>query len=607
VSGIDPTSFAIAGTGPQLAALIEAELSALAADGAALRQLLTEGAVVQARVLPPNGLTDLIQIAGLRVAAALPPNLTPGDTIVVAVSGLENDQIQVQILPENTPLTSGANAAPVVPPTPASNAGQTNDAQANAAQTNAARPDTAGAQSPVAPSAAVFVAAAVRQAELPPTPPPLAPGTPETSTLTESSVPRGAPPVAPRAASAAPARFLGAIEARLATARAAVFRGLTPGARPPDAPVAAPRTFVAPPILTRGASTPAAPGVPTSPTRAAKSGPVPAKADAAARGLAVYREPVALLRALRLAVTPGNVASAKTALETPERLPEILATLERALPNSADPRVTTLRTLLGFVSRLDPKAPTFATQIAAYVDQAVEGSEPKLAALLTAQLASAGREEDSATPAAATPLPQSLPTVALATAAERASALDYTLKEQLISLAADPLPAGGAALADAVGGALVALTALQVNAASTLAANPEGIAFTLPIALESGVALANVTIDRDAPQPRATPLDGDNFHIAFVLETQHLGVVAIDLLTVGRTVTLDVKTEALLAAQRFQIALGDLTARLESLHYTVASANAGVAARGTIAVVPTAEPAAPRAPRDPNSVVDQSA
>jgi hypothetical protein len=355
------------------------------------------------------------------------------------------------------------------------------------------------------------------------------------------------------------------------------------------------------------------------------------------------------LRALKLPVTPTNVAAAKLALESPEKLPNALQTLERALPTSTDPRITTIRTLAAFTARLDPRSPQLATQIASYVDHIVTGSEPKLAQALVALAAAAEPWPETPTPvpSGATPAAESFaeslpetpapsvtpgvaeaapevpvasteplpatplappPVLAAAVAAERQTALSFDLKTQLLSLVATPLAGTTEALANAVSGALAALTAVQVSAASTLAANPSGLSFSLPVALPNGFAQAHVRIDRDAPEAKHTPLDGDNFHIAFVLETQRLGTVAIDLVTVGRTVTLAVKTEAALAAQAFSGAIGRLTERLEKLRYTVAKADASVVASGTTGVISTTigNTSSASAP-DPTKLVDKSA
>ena len=102
--------------------------------------------------------------------------------------------------------------------------------------------------------------------------------------------------------------------------------------------------------------------------------------------------------------------------------------------------------------------------------------------------------------------------------------------------------------------------------------------------LGSGYAQARIAIDRDAPD--STPhqaLDGDNFHIAFVLDTKNLGTVTVDLQTVGRAFSLAVRTENEKSAKTFGEHLPRLTDRLETLRYRVNSAEAGVAPRGTAA------------------------
>jgi hypothetical protein len=161
------------------------------------------------------------------------------------------------------------------------------------------------------------------------------------------------------------------------------------------------------------------------------------------------------------------------------------------------------------------------------------------------------------------------------------AALDGDLKTQLLALASDTdaatTVAEPAALGAVLAGALTAITAVQLNAAAALQTSPDGLAFTLPVALPDGFARAHVRIDPDASAAKRGSLDGDNFHIAFILETRHLGTVAIELVTVGRAVTLSVKTEARPAQRVMGGKLGDLTARLESLRYRVAKADAVVA------------------------------
>jgi hypothetical protein len=583
MSGVDPLA-ALAAGGGDLAAMIDAELAQLAADANALGALLVEGVVVNARVLPSNGLTDLLEIAGRRVAASLPPTVRPGDVLQVKVTGFEGGRILLQI------VATGADAA--VEPGP---------------------PNV-----PLAPDPAAFVAASIRPAanvapaasqapaaapapvdELPP--PAVAPGRPGITTEFTSAVSRAnvAPPTGtaappspaapsptpPRGAVVAPAEP-SSIEARVAASRATAAQPNAPPSAP-DEPAAAPvrpaQPFVAPPQIGAKAAIPTAPPAPR------------------ATGLAAYAQPVTLLRALKLPVTPGNVASAALALQRPDRVPAALAALEAALPAASDgAQIATLRTLLAFVGRIDPRSPALAAQIAAYVEHVVDGAEPKLATLLAA-----AREAGAAAPAPQQPAggaqqPPAQPPLPAAVVAERSAALGADLKQTLFAVAADA--ATPASLGPPLASALTALTAVQVHAAQSLAAHPEGLAFTIPLAAQHGPASVQITVQRDAPQRRGAPLDGENFRVAFVLDTAHYGTVAIDLVTVGREVTVDVRTESAPAMRAFRDALGTLTARLESLRYRVASAGASL---GVTSMVTVEAPPAPVA--DPDATVDRSA
>jgi hypothetical protein len=623
---VDPLAVA-ATIQADLTALIDAELAQLAADAQALRGLLVEDAVVTARVLPSNGLTDLLEIAGRRVAASLPPTVRPGDVLQARVAGFDGERILLQIVGTGAdaavePLASGAPAAP--PPLPPASAAPPPLPPASAAPPLAASP----APEPAAPPAAVPLAAPAGTAvappgarvappagtpvavdQIPPAAPPARPGLGATfsSVVSRASV-SPSPVAAANSAAAPPApavpsapyrtvvvtpREPTSIEARLAATRAAVaqrvlgggLRGFT--APPPIAPKV-------PPAIATQVATPSAPLAPPSSTVR-----VPA--------LTAYAEPVALLRALRLPVTPSNVASATLALQRPERLPDALAALERALPRaSGDPNVATLRTLLSFVGRIEPRSPALASQIAAYVDHVVDGAEPKLATLLAASRAAVPPADAPAAPAAPalaqrSAPPESPPPLPAAVAAERAAAVGADLKQTILALAADP--GTPHALAPALAGALTALTAVQVGAAQTLAAQPDGLAFTIPLTTPHGVSNAHITVKRDAPEGRGgAALDPENFRIAFVLETAHYGTVAIDLVTVGREVTVDVRTEASPAMRAFRDALGGLTARLESLRYRVASAGASVGTTSTVGVE-----APPSLPLDPTAAVDRSA
>jgi hypothetical protein len=616
---VDPVAVA-ATSQADLTALIDAELAQLAADAQALRGLLVEDAVVTARVLPSNGLTDLLEIAGRRVAASLPPTVRPGDVLQVRVAGFDGERILLQVVGTGAdaavePLTPNAPAAPP-PPAPGAASPQLAAPQSPPPAAPAPAPAATAVATPiglrVAPPALTPVVPVrgqpVALEQMPPAAPPARPGLGATlsSVVSRASVApspvaaadsAGAPPAAP-AAPPAPHRTVvltpreaTSIEARLAATRAAVAqRVLGDGLRGSTAP---------PPIAPKPPPPIAIPIATPSPLRAQPSPGVRVPA------LTAYAEPVALLRALRLPVTPSNVASATLALQRPERLPDALAALERALPRaSGDPNVATLRTLLSFVGRIEPRSPALAAQIAAYVDHVVDGAEPKLATLLAASRAAAPPADPPATataPAQNTAPSEPPPPIAAAVAAERAAAVGADLKQTILAVAA--APGTPHALAPALAGALTALTAMQVGAAQTLAAQPDGLAFTIPLTTPQGVANAHITVKRDAPEGRGTgSVDPENFRIAFVLETAHYGTVAIDLVTVGREVTVDVRTEAAPAMRAFRDALGGLTARLESLRYRVASAGASVGTTSTVAVE-----APPSQPFDPTAVVDRSA
>ncbi|HZX68806.1 MAG TPA: hypothetical protein VFE70_07975, partial [Candidatus Elarobacter sp.] len=393
---IDPLG-AVAAGNADLAALIDSELAQLAADAQALRGLLVENAVVTARVMPSNGLTDLLEIAGRRVAASLPPTVRPGDALQVRVAGFDGDRILLQIVdtgadaavetgPPNVPLAPSPGAfvaASIVPANPYA---------ATSVPGPLATPVPPAATTPVAtareeavpvviasvseeapavrsmPTPGVEFSAAVLRANV-------APQTLEVAARTQPVTPATPPPrpqiiVAPEPTT---------IEARMAAARATVAPSSTtpaPSLRASTlgAPLRTPVPVAPPAISPRANATAAAPGL---------AGAVPSAPRTS--GLSAYTEPVALLRALRLPVTPSNLAAATTALQRPNALPAALTALERALPNAAgNPQVATLRALVAFVGRIDPQSPVLASQIAAYVDHVVDGAEPKLATLLAA-------------------------------------------------------------------------------------------------------------------------------------------------------------------------------------------------------------------------------
>ena len=681
---VDPAAAApVNGAGSAaLDALVAAELNALAADAQALGAQVAVGDVVTATVLPPNGLTDLLNILGNRVAAALPPNLLPGDVITAQVTGFEGTQIMLQVLSSSPPPPASSPAPPPLaaapPPTTSSSAPAalpqpavavsapplTVPAPSVPATPVPATPAPAAVAAPLTPAIAAPVTAAVAVA-VPTTPAPTAPPAAADAATSGAAAPPAPAPsalptngVAPSPAAvvaalvrsksphtsagdmpteAAPTA-LGGIEARLAAARAAALTVLAPGRVVPPPAAAAPTrvTLDAPGAAAPTAGGPSVPPVGTRPfvvppaivqSRYAEPPTLPGGAPvapAAARSATSYQDPVALVRALRLPVTPPNVAAATLALAAPQRLPTALVTLATALPASDDPRVATLHTLIAFIARIESASPQLATQIAAYVEHVVGGSEPGLANLLNAHEAAsralplpaepppaepplaANAGQPAAAPVAparaATAAAPPLPVVALAQVAERTANIAGSLKEQLFSLLAGPPPSGrgGEDTVPAAASALTAVTAVQLAAAQAVAVAPQTLSLAVPLWLGSSYAQAQIAVDRDAPDAPNVPLDGDNFHIAFVLDTKNLGTVAVDLRTVGRAFSLSVKTENVRTAERFGDELSRLTDRLATLRYRAMAVEAVVAAPISPAVVASAAPdAATRSVSEP--------
>jgi hypothetical protein len=605
-----------------IAAIIAEELTALAADAQALGNRLSTGDIVSAIVLPSNGLTDLLDVGGLRVAAELPPALVPGETITVLVTGFAGDRINLQIVP-----TPDDAIAPAVP------------AAANAL-TNAARLVVPSATLPAAPQVRNNAAPGARSAAAPasdtasrpartggapasrtapPVPAALSLGArlrSATVTATAAPAPRGPANSIPRSETP-----LQSIEARLAASHATA----------PAAPRLAGAGPVAPrpPLITRSPILPERPagGAPTADAAAARAAGLTRPPGAAAaplqqsatattvsRGPAAFMEPAALLRGLHLPLTATNLAAARLALDAPQKLPAALNTLERALSDSADPRLATLKTLASFLARLDPRSPVFAAQVAAFTEHVVTGREARLAQLLPiAELDAEPTGTDDPAETDTARAPEAL----VAPSAERnaavRTALDFDFKSQLLAAAAasdgNDVTPQAAALERAITGALTAMTSLQLSAAAALQSDPDGLTLCIPVALPDGFAQAQVRIGRDAPGRSPVPLDGDNFHIAFVLDTRRLGTIAIELTTVGRSVSLSVKTEAALAQHLFGRALSSLTDRLERLKYRVVSTEAVVASRRiqSASVLPDTPDRRSAVAGDPNHRVDADA
>jgi hypothetical protein len=332
-------------------------------------------------------------------------------------------------------------------------------------------------------------------------------------------------------------------------------------------------------------------------------------------------DPVALLRALRIPQTPTTLTFAKLVTQQPEQVATALRALESALPDSDDPRILTLRTLAAFVGNLDPESPTFTSQVTAYLSHVIEGPEQKLAMLVAQEQAPQAAEaevvaEEPATPAPqaqapppapATPAPVTAApedaTVVAAHSAERIAAVNADLKTQLVSLLASAQPESalgetGVVLAR---NALTGMVASQLAAINAQQTQPGTWSITVPIMLGQQMYPARIAVSRDKPEGQAEKVTGDDFHIAFILDTKRLGTIAIDLHAVQRSVSVSVRTERPSAATTFKSALAKLGKRLEDMRYNVKALEAGTTRVKT--PVETQEPP----PSDSLSTTDKKA
>jgi hypothetical protein len=443
------------------------------------------------------------------------------------------------------------------------------------------------------------------------------------------------------------------LEARIAATRAAsidiaeLVRPTTPPLRASGEPLAPSPSLPGTPART---PIPSAPPLVTARPQPAVPPPVPLSA----RPLVPPSPEATLLGRLRIPLAPLTVAAAKIAASAGTVLPRALARLETLLAGvaSQDGRAASLRTLLNFAGRLDPgNARALPEQLAAFVNNFVGGPESKLAAMIRAFIEAESPETadgqgtpgdaapaNSAPAATALPLPGAPaargaadaapsapagppgapqaqaaaplaagaadPTVA-ARVAERAVALQYDAKATVAALLETPPRGVTPELTAALNDVLTAITGLQINVLNSQGLNPNLISIPLPVFYREQGLPVQMHIARDAP--KGGKVDGDNFSIAFILDTQSLGTVAIDVQTVGRVVSVNVKTEGAPAASRFRSSLGDLRTRLEHLRYNVANMTAAVAPH-RFGAAP--EPLAPveTAPEDRNaSVLDMRA
>lgn len=661
MSGVNSAAAAAAAAAATaVEAAVAMELQALAADAKALQAMLMPGDIVQATVQPFNGLTDTLQIFGLRVAASLPPNVYPGDTLTVAVQGFQNDQVLVQVM-SRTPSPNAPSAAttaaplqepdsveltrmpipifvgdepefPPLPPPPVapSEAAEETPAVTSTLAAAAAADEEAAAQNTVVQTPApttqqtdyaqarpetLSIEARLAFSRTTPVPP----RAPAPSTNAPPGASRTVPPPRPAATTASGAQSDAAASRSMATSPAA-------GRTNPLAPPIIPRSPFAPIIMPRADLTAkAAPQpLPGAPAQMRNTTMIPAsqtRPQAAPTAEELLQDPVALLRSLRIPQTPTTLTFAKLVTQQPEQVATALRALETALPDSDDPRILTLRTLAGFVGNLDPESPTFTTQVTSYLSHVIEGPEQKLAMLVAqdpvaqepapqaAAAATAPEESASAPPQPTTPVPvtpaPAAPedsTVAAAHSAERIAAVNGDLKTQLVSLLASAQP--DTALGDTgvvlARNALTGIVASQLSALSAQQSQPGTWSFTVPIMLGQQMYPARINVSRDKPEGSRNNISGDDFHIAFILDTKRLGTIAIDLHAVQRSVSVSVRTERPSAATTFKSALAKLGKRLEDMRYNVKALEAGTTR------VKTPESAAPP-PSDSLSTTDKKA
>ncbi|MDQ6930868.1 MAG: hypothetical protein M3126_09415 [Candidatus Eremiobacteraeota bacterium] len=544
----------------------------VALDLGAVAQILAAqlnlGDVLSATVLAPQGGQDLIEILGQTVVAQLPPDVHPGETLLLQVTGFSGNQIIVRNLGAQDPF----NPVPVfIPELPAALPG--NPVTTAVVLTTISNPNPGVAQpppviippaangAPVAPPTAVFVAASIKQQ------------TPSPAAGVQTAVP-------PEAAQAITAPSAANVESRLAATRAATAERVlqTPQqqariAAAPPRPV--PAAAVAPQITARTA-------VPLEVSPIARQTPAVPAAPAVYAPPLASKDAVSILAALRAPATPVTLAAARLVSTAGEQVQAALQNLQSVLAQGApaDARVATLQTLSSFLGRFDARNPqTLAAQISSFVSNVLEGAEHKLSALLQALVP---RDAASAASAAganlpthvSSPAPAHAGIIAQAHAVERQAAITQDLKSTLLSLAANPPGGASPQLSQAITQTLTALTAMQFNSLAGAQQDPNSIALSIPMIFFDGGQSANVRIFRDAPKSKGRRMDADNFHIAFVLETQALGTVGIDLETVGRAVKVAVKTDRASAVDPFNTSLSELRARLEHLRYNVTSTQA---------------------------------
>ncbi len=573
----------------------------LGVSAGVLQAQVSVGDVIPATILPPSGGNDLLSFLGQTVVASLPQGVYPGETLALQVTGFSGSQILVR----NLGVADPANLPPPVALEPPA-AG----APASAVlQTEVPSPQAPGP--PVAGSPSDRVPLRVLPQQAPEPPSAVAPNQPAAGPNPSPATPTGSMAPSPAVFAAAALRagpalsqttaaqpqtglpvqpIQAEIEARIAAARATSSEI---GARIGTDPAAD--------ATARASTAPGPERAPTLPVR-----PTPA-AVPAAPSQSVSPEQ-ALLSRLRVPQTAITLAAARILAQGVREMPRAFAALERALAQTqtGDPRVPGLRGLLSFTGRIDPSnTRTLAEQLASYVSNVLDGRESKFAAIVRAFTALEQPEQEPALGTAASaafeertvPAQPNAPALVLppatqAQVAERSAALALDVKTAIMSLLQAPPNGGAPNLPAALGSALNAITAAQLNVLNARQSDPNAMLLSVPVFYRDGGAPTQLRIARDAR--KGASLDGDSFHVAFVLDTKTLGTVAIDLQAVGREVSVSVKTERSGAAARFRSTLADLRSRLEHLRYRVSAIGADVAP-----VRAAAEAAAP-APPEPD-------
>ncbi|HUN29704.1 MAG TPA: hypothetical protein VMV65_07840 [Alphaproteobacteria bacterium] len=602
MSGLDPLAALAAQAVANAQAAMDEAILSLGADVATLQAQVNVGEVIAATVLPPQGGMDLLSFLGQTVAAQIPPGIHPGETLLLQVTGFTNSTVTVRNLGTIDP----DNPIPTVAP-------------------ELAAPATEGPQSAVlttqiapAPSApAPSVPAASAPAPAPVVLPPATPAAPA-SAAPAANAPSAPPTVAPprevfvaasvRPNLAATARELAGqidaaierndLEARLAASRASApapppnspspqapagARAPSPGASAPSAAPPNPRFPVAPPIVT-----PANLGAPGELSTPAPSSTAPAIVP---QQVAPSTPEGELLARLGVPITPATLAAARAVNGAAQSVTAAYERLDGLLARIAPDGNGALRSMLAFVARFDLRnSRALPEQIATFVSDVLDGAESKIVQTVAAWNLAQTQEPPADAPAPAPPgspqsaaqagtnAPQATPVAvnAAAQAAERAAAMEYDVKSAILAMMASSSRGDSPQIAGALRDALTATTALQLNVLSAQSSDPRTIAIPLPAYFYEGGEPVQLRISRDAPGSK-NKMDADNFHIAFVLDTKSLGTVAVDVQTVGRAVSVDVKTQATPAADRFRTTLSDLRDRLEGLRYRISSIGAGVA------------------------------